>query len=329
MKKISWLKKISATAMTLVAILSGASVVNADTGMVKGKYYGIYGYEYAIFPNSTVHVSQPAYGDYSHTGKNVTDIVPDGRVVAPFSGTIRYIDKSWGYVILESDNKVIWANGTIEKMCVGFMHDNDISNLKVGQHLNQGEAFYDKGTKSGKGGKKITGAHVHIVIMAGAFNENMKSKYSSRGNVYIYDAFSLPYGTKITKSGYAKSNWRYLPEQNNTCTASQPAPVLRVTTVFNAPTSLKKGKGFGLRGVITADVGTITNVTAYIKGSNGTIYHYNVNPNSKTWNAQNTINNSFTFGKLNKGSYTYNVSVTATNGDRCTNYTFSKDFKIT
>lgn len=322
MKKFLGLKKISATILAAVALFSGVSTVNADTG----KYCGTNGYEYAVFPNSTVYVSQTAYGDYSHSGKNVTDIVPDGRLVAPFSGTIRYIDKSWGYVILESDNKVNWADGTVDKLCVGFMHDNDISDLWVGKHINQGEAFYDKGTKAGSGGSKITGAHVHVIVMAGAFQDTFKSKYSTRGNVYIYNAFYLAPGTSISKSGYAKSNWKYLPDQGS---VSQPAPVLRVTTAFNAPTTLKKGKSFGLRGIITADVGTITNVTAYVKGANGNAYYYNVNPSCKTWNAQNTINNSFLFGKLSKGNYTYYVSVTATNGGMCTNYTFSRDFKVT
>ena len=150
--------------------------------------------------------------------------------------------------------------------------------------------------------------------------------HATNGNVYIYNAFYLAPGTSISKSGYAKSNWKYLPDQGS---VSQPAPVLRVTTAFNAPTTLKKGKSFGLRGIITADVGTITNVTAYVKGANGNAYYYNVNPSCKTWNAQNTINNSFLFGKLSKGNYTYYVSVTATNGGMCTNYTFSRDFKVT
>lgn len=216
MKKIFGLKQVSAIILAVVAMFSGVSTVNADT-KVSNRYVGYYGYEYAMFPNSTVYVSQKAYGSYSHSGKNVTDIVPDGRLVAPFSGTIRYIDKSWGYCILESDNKVVYADGTIDYMCVGFMHDNNISNLKVGKHINQGEAFYDKGTKAGPGGSKITGAHVHIIVMKGSFKSSMKSRYSSRGNVYIYNAFWLAPGTKITKSGYSKKNWRYYPDTSIMC----------------------------------------------------------------------------------------------------------------
>ena len=156
--------------------------------------------EYATFPNNTVNVQQTAYGSYSHSGKNVTDIVPSGRVVAPFSGSIKYIDKSWGYVIMQSDNPVRYADGTVDYMCVGFMHDNNISDLYVGKHLVKGQAFYDKGDKKGAGGKDITGAHVHIIVMRGKFSNSMKSHYSERGNVYIYNAFWLTPNTKISKS---------------------------------------------------------------------------------------------------------------------------------
>lgn len=278
-------------------------------------------YEYAMFPNSRVYVSQTAYGSYSHRGKNVTDIVPSGRLTAPFSGTIRYIDRSWGYVILESDDKVVYADGTIAKMCCGFMHDSSISDLHVGMHIEQGQEFYDKGTKSGPGGTRITGAHVHVICMKGAFKNSMKSNYSSRGNVYIYNAFWLSPNTKIVKSGYSQSKWHRLDED-------QVTPTLRVTTSFNAPTSIRKGKGFGLRGVITTDVGRITNVYAYIEGDDGIVYSYNANPNSTSWNARNTINNTFMFGRLARGTYTYYVRVTANNNGLTDTYTLSRTFRV-
>ena len=168
-------------------------------------------YEYAMFPNKDVYVSQVAYGSYSHSNKNATDIVPTGDIVAPFSGTIRYRDNSYGFVWLESDNEVYWADGTRGKMCVGFMHDNDISDLPVGKHISQGQPFYQKGTKSPK--NNVTGAHVHIIIYRGGYSSALSNGYGSKGNAYIYDAFFLSSNTTISKSGYNSSSWRRLNPQ--------------------------------------------------------------------------------------------------------------------
>ena len=181
----------------LLVIIIDVRTVNAET------------YEYAMFPSDVVYVSQTAYGSYSHSGKNVTDIVPNSDIKAPFSGTIRYKDATWGYVILESDKEVYYADGSLEKMCVGFMHDNNISDISVGQKIKQGQAFYQKGTQSPD--NNVTGAHVHIICMRGAFTSEFKSNYSSRGNVYIYDAFYITEQTKITKSGYSSTVWKTKP----------------------------------------------------------------------------------------------------------------------
>ena len=164
-------------------------------------------YEYAIFPNGRVYVSQVAYGGYSHANYNVTDIVPDGDVYAPFTGTIRYKDNTWGYVVLESNNMVHYADGSLDYMCVGFMHDNNIDDLWVTKEIQQGEPFYQKGTKSPD--NNVTGPHVHVVVMRGSF-DNYSYYYSSSGNVYIYDAFFLTESTNIAQSGYNSSLWKYL-----------------------------------------------------------------------------------------------------------------------
>lgn len=217
MKKIKNNKKgftrlgLASLVMTIILTITGLCVTTKTNVSAASGGTCPATLEYAMFPNGILYVSQTAYAKYSHSGKNSTDIVPNGRVVAPFSCTIKYIDKSWGYVIVQSDYPVRYADGTIDYMCVGFMHDNNVSDLKVGMHLNQGQAFYDKGTKAGSGGSKITGAHVHINVMRGKFTTSMKSKYSSRANVYIYDAFWLAPNTKITKSGYAKTKWKSLP----------------------------------------------------------------------------------------------------------------------
>lgn len=166
-------------------------------------------HETAVFPNGTVNVQQVAFGGYSHSGKNATDIVPDGDVYAPFSGTIRYRDTAWNFVWLESDSEVYWADGTFGKMCVGFMHDDDISDLPVGKHINQYQAFYQKGEKEPPGNDMVTGPHVHIIVYRGGYTSALADGYGKKGNSYIYDAFYLTSNTVMKVSGYDVSKWRY------------------------------------------------------------------------------------------------------------------------
>ena len=42
---------------------------------------------------------------------------------------------------MESIDKVKYADGTIDYMTVMTMHDNDVSNLKVGDIINQGVVY--------------------------------------------------------------------------------------------------------------------------------------------------------------------------------------------
>ena len=165
--------------------------------------------EIAYFPANVLDVSQGSYNAYSHNGKNVTDICPhgDGSIQAPFTGTIRYIDNNWGYVILESNNKVRYADGTIDYMSVGFMHDNDISDLYKGKVIQQGQTFYQQGKKApANRAGEITGAHVHIVVMRGKVSDH---SYLYNGDVMIYNGLALREGAEIIRSGYDESLWKF------------------------------------------------------------------------------------------------------------------------
>lgn len=165
--------------------------------------------EIAYFPANVLDVSQVAYGGYSHKGRNVTDICPhgDGSIQAPFTGTIRYIDNNWGYVVLESNNRVRYADGTIDYMSVGFMHDNDISDLHEGKVIQQGQIFYQQGKKApANRAGEITSAHVHVVVMRGKASDH---SYLYNGDVMIYNALALRQGTEIVRSGYDESLWNF------------------------------------------------------------------------------------------------------------------------
>lgn len=270
-------------------------------------------YEYAMYPSNVINVSQTAYGSYSHSGKNVTDILPEkNSISAPFSGTIRYKDNTWGYVILESDDKVHYADGTLDKMCVGFMHDNDISDLYVGKKIKQGQVFYQKGTKSPR--NNVTGPHVHVICMKGGYKSTFASKYSSRGNVYIYDAFYITENTRIIKSGYSTSKWKVLSE-----TSLTPETILSFNNI-SYPTTYKissSGYVWGSgSGTITAKDG-LSSVIFNIYDKNGNrVAHYENNQNVTTLTMQSITSKIKMSALTVEGTGTFEIIATDVNGHK-------------
>ncbi len=164
------------------------------------------GYEYALFPSYTVTVTQGAYDDFSHQNQNALDISPStGSIFAPFTGEIVRIDDGWyrcNTVWLQSTAPVLYADGTVDYMTVVFMHDNDVSDLFVGQIIAQGEYFYDMGVAGG-----ATGAHVHIACIRGKYNSTMG--LTGSGDVFVQNALFLAKGTYIL-IGYGLL-WVYVP----------------------------------------------------------------------------------------------------------------------
>ena len=79
-------------------------------------------------------------------------------VFAPFTGVVKQKDSRWGYVLFQSTDRVYYPDGTLDYMTVGFMHDENISDISVGQTIGQGTAFYDAGGQ----GKKSDGTYGHV-----------------------------------------------------------------------------------------------------------------------------------------------------------------------
>lgn len=122
----------------------------------------------AYFPMRYLRITQ-AYGKntYSHKygypiDNGGKDLGKDGAW-APFDGVIKKIWANGNSVWLESSNKVLYADGTKDFMTVMFTHDDDVSNLKVGQKIKQWVTFYQEGQKNADGN------HVHIEVTKGKF----------------------------------------------------------------------------------------------------------------------------------------------------------------
>ncbi|MBO5496713.1 MAG: InlB B-repeat-containing protein, partial [Oscillospiraceae bacterium] len=155
-------------------------------------------YECAMFPAAVLQVSQIPYGSYSHAETLATDILPEGDVFAPFTGEIVHMDSSYGYVVLQSLDKVHWADGSLDYMSVGFMHDNDTTDLQTGQIIAQGTPFYQAGMRSPDG--YVTAPHVHLVVIRGKA-EGLSNPF--RGTDFPFDAFFLAEDTEVLIEGWA------------------------------------------------------------------------------------------------------------------------------
>lgn len=124
--------------------------------------------EKAVLNVKTLNITQGMNGDYSHKGELAIDIGSACEwFKAPFTGTIKRIYTYSNTVWLESNEKVLYADGTIDYMTVMTCHDNDISNLYVGKVIKQGETYYQPGTKG-----KVTGSHIHLSVGKGKFTGN-------------------------------------------------------------------------------------------------------------------------------------------------------------
>ncbi len=148
--------------------------------------------EKAILDIKELNITQGMNGSYSHNGDKAIDLGEACSYLrAPFTGTIKRIYKNCNAVWLESSEKVMYADGTVDYMTVMTLHDSNISNLKVGQKIYQGETYYHPGVKG-----NVTGSHIHIAVGKGKFRGNgwYKGKYQPKAKSYawlIYNQYDV------------------------------------------------------------------------------------------------------------------------------------------
>ncbi len=163
------------------------------------------GYEFALFPADILCITQGYYDTYSHQKQNALDFTSASQsAFAPFTGKIARIDRGYyryNTVWLQSCDKVVYADGTVDYMTVVFMHDNNVSDLSVGQIVAQGEHFYQAGVAGG-----ATGSHIHIACIRGEYKSSMV--LTGSGDVYPEDALFIRADTAV-QSTYGL-DWVYL-----------------------------------------------------------------------------------------------------------------------
>lgn len=172
--------------------------------------------EKATFLMDYLNVSQNADNDFSHKGNKALDLSGKDSGIdnlkAPFTGTIKRIYSNSNAVWLESNEKVKYADGTIDYMIILTMHDNDVSNLYVGKVIKQGEVYFEEGTRG-----YATGNHIHLSVGRGKFTGNgwYKNSYGNWciNNQYdVHKALFLSDKTVIRNSG--NYNWIKTKELN-------------------------------------------------------------------------------------------------------------------
>ncbi len=151
------------------------------------------GEELAIFIAKSLYITQGAYDDYSHEKQNAIDIkTTEQAVYAPFNAKVVRIDASeyaCNAVWIESISKVRYADGSYDYMTMCLLHDNDISDIYLGQIIKQGEYFYDSGDYG-----VSSGIHVHFAVYRGSYNGTMRI---GGGDINAEDALFLPDDTYV------------------------------------------------------------------------------------------------------------------------------------
>ena len=169
--------------------------------------------EKAVFGMETLNVTQGMNNSFSHKGTLAIDIAGKDSgiesIKAPFTGVIKRIYK--GYVVwLESTNKVKYADGTEDYMTVMLMHDNDTTDLKVGQTIKQGQIFYQEGTTG-----YATGNHIHLACGKGKYTGNGWYE-NSNGNWCINNQYDVTKALFILDSCKIKNAGGYNWVKTNT-----------------------------------------------------------------------------------------------------------------
>lgn len=150
--------------------------------------------EKILFPVKIMDITQSMNGGHSHKGTKAIDCgwvnENNKKLYAPFTGKIVQIKTDSNAVWLQSKEKVLFADGTVDYATVRTVHDNDVSDLYVGKEIKQGDNYYKMGDHG-----NTTGIHVHIEISRGHVKgyapKNQYGNWEMPNTINVYDGFCL------------------------------------------------------------------------------------------------------------------------------------------
>ena len=141
--------------------------------------------EYVIFPQKVINITQRANSNFSHKGLEAWDIADLNSEVQPIYAPCTVIvlakPKSNANTVLfgscdfkGNPKKVILENGERKILTFNITHDNDISDVKIGQIFKTGEKIGDEGVAG-----QATGNHSHIEVAEGWQYEKITDQYGN------------------------------------------------------------------------------------------------------------------------------------------------------
>lgn len=216
--------------------------------MEKGQISKRGGYEDILFPMTVCNITQ---GDFegTHAGTYAVDLAgkDTGRDLfyAPFSVVCKAIDSVNGNAVWwESQNKVRFADGTIDYATIMIVHDNSLGGIYVGAKYKQGIQIAQEGTAG-----KATGNHLHFEIAKGKYDhmydQNSYGTYHLPNNMPMENACFMD-NTEIIRG---KADWKYLKdvkvESKPSKPSKKPDQVLSVGSVVTSvamKVAIPKGK---------------------------------------------------------------------------------------
>lgn len=176
----------------------------------------------AMMPLKYVYVTQDMGGSYSHSGTKSMDF--GGKVQdleAPFDCVVKYCNTDYVYgneVVIQSVDKVRFADGSYDYMTVSVIHDNHIEDMVSAKASNrvikQGEIFYSMGDYG-----NVTGVHVHLCVAKGQLDfssfsashrQSAEGNWELKNSINPSDAFFID--DSITIANGAGHKWTKLEQ---------------------------------------------------------------------------------------------------------------------
>lgn len=177
----------------------------------------------AILPLRYIGISQPMNGKTSHIGLKAIDFGWNSNyyeqstvLLAPFDGKVVW--KKGHVIAFQSNEKVEYADGSIDYMTVITAHDNKAPS--VGKTFKQGEVYSHSGTAGG------VPLHCHLEVQKGKFQpytEIRNTSYDGRYNSYIFPNTYVPYEALFIRNDELFTNnkannpytWKKVGEMSN------------------------------------------------------------------------------------------------------------------
>lgn len=151
-------------------------------------------YEPLMCPFKRMKVTQYDGEEFSHKGSDAWDITSGTAGVkdayfAPVNMTCKAISKPYAFTWWETDEKVEFADGTVDYATIMFGHDDSI-NAKIGMKITKGTQVGNMGT-----GGNASGVHCHIEVAKGKYKgtwyPNNYGVYCLYNSIKFYDAFFM------------------------------------------------------------------------------------------------------------------------------------------